>query len=216
MAGSGRLLIDLAHKYIEFLESGLRGGDIETEMCRFAGIDPTSVVKGRADGYVPQFDAPDDVDSEGHIIFQPFAGNAVYRTLPDELITQITEVLRAQPYPVFLITRSYTRRGVKGTLIHTVEDARRFESGNIQVHEHLSVPACLNLIKKCRAYVGSWSSLQQAAWFENKPVAVFYPHDYTDVKNRTDYAFGLDRPDCLHCEYPDFSKDKLSAWLSKW
>ena len=79
--------------------------------------------------------------------------------------------------------------------------------------DSLTVPATLNLVKSCRAYVGSWSSLQQAAWFENKPVAVFYPPNYLDVRKQTGYAFGMDRQDTFGREYAQVDEDELKAFL---
>lgn len=210
------VLFDLAHKYVEFFESGLEGRHINRALCEFARMDYESLVRGSADGHVPRFDAPDDLAGTGHIVFQPFAGIAGIagcRSLPEPLMGRIVEVLQRQPCPVYLITRSYIRKGRAGEVIHAEEDARRFAGGNITVLENLSVPASLNLIKRCRAYVGSWSSLQQAAWFEHKPVAVFYPPDYVDVRNRTDYAFGLDRADCHHADYPAADMAALAEWL---
>jgi hypothetical protein len=57
--------------------------------------------------------------------------------------------------------------------------------------------------------------MQQAAWFEDKPVAVFYPVNYVDVVNRTGYAFGLDREDCYHADYLQFNEEAFEAWLQK-
>jgi hypothetical protein len=143
-------------------------------------------------------------------VFQPFAGNASYRSLPQELIEKPPQVLRKLPCQVFVVTRSYFRPGAKGKTIHAVEDARTLEGGNITVLDSLTVPATLNLIKTCRAYVGSWSSLQQAAWLENKPVAVFYPVNYIDVQKHTAYAFGMGRDNTLGCEYPQV--DAARCW----
>ena len=210
------VLYDVGHMYQAFFEDGLRGPDITKALCEFAGVDYASLPKGDCRDFTPLFDAPDDVASTGHIVFQPYAGNANYRTWDDAFIERVLDVLRRQPCPVFLITRSYIRKSGDGKVIHALEDARRWAGGNIQVLEHLSVPASLNLIKSCRAYVGSWSSLHQAAWFENKPVAVFYPPDYVDVRNRTGYAFGLDRENTLHAEYPAADMEQLDTWLKRW
>jgi hypothetical protein len=162
------------------------------------------------------FDAPDEVDSQGHIVFQPFAGNASYRSLPPELIEKTVQVLRKLSCQVFVVTRSYVRPGLKGKTIHAVEDARSLEGGNITVLDSLTVPATLNLIKSCRAYVGSWSSLQQAAWLENKPVAVFYPVNYIDVQKHTAYSFGMGRENTMGCEYPQVDAALLEAFLRSW
>jgi hypothetical protein len=209
------IFYELGHKFDEFAQAGLRGGDINKALCEFAGLDHGRLVRGDIDGYVPMFDAPDDIDSSGHIVFQPFAGSVYDRTLPHDLIGRIVEVLRAQPRRVFIVTRNYIRKGVSGKVIHGEEDARRYEGGNITVLENLSVPASLNLIRSASAYIGSWSSLQQAAWFENKPVAVFYPVNYVDVRERTAYAFGIDRADCHHAAFPDADMTKLADWLAK-
>ncbi len=210
------VLYELGHKYEEFLNAGLRGEDINRALCQFAGVDHAQVVHGRAGGYVPLFDAPDDLDSRGHVVFQPFAGSLEARTFSEAFTSRVLEVLRALPCTVYLVTRSFTRRSKAGKLIHAGEDARQFEGGNVKVLDHLSVPASLNLIKTCSAYVGSWSSLQQAAWFEHKPVAVVYPRNWSDVVKRTHYAFGLDREDCLHTDFEGYDADKLRAWFTRW
>ena len=209
------ILYDLAHKYEEFLASGLRGADINKAICEFAGVSHDSLARGPSNGHVPVFDAPDNLDSTGHIVFQPFAGNMNYRTLPQALVGKVVNVLRRLPCRVYIVTRSYIR-GAKNKPTHDVEDARCFAGGNITVLEHLSVPASLNLIKTCRTYVGSWSSLHQAAWCENKPVAVFYPVNYHDVVNRTHYAFGMDRENTLGREFPSVDADELESFLSRW
>ncbi len=209
------ILYDLAHKFEEFFNAGLRGPDINRALCSFAGVDYAALIRGKADGHVPVFDAPDDVVSQGHIVFQPFAGNASYRTLPPALVDMIAQTLRRLPYQVFVVTRSYFRPGLKGKVIHASEDARALEGGNITVLDSLTVPATLNLIKTSRAYVGSWSSLQQAAWFENKPVAVFYPENYCDVQNNTGYAFGMDREETLGRHYPQADAGELEAFLRR-
>jgi hypothetical protein len=209
------IIYELAHKYEEFLGAGLRGAEINRALCEFAGVDYGQLVRGRIEGFVPEFSAPDNVDSSGHIVFQPFAGNSQDRTLPEDLSLKIAEALRAQPRRVFIITRSYIRRGHTGRVIHGEENARRYEGGNITVLDNLSVPASLNLIKSASAYIGSWSSLHQAAWCENKPVAVFYPVDYVDVRERNGYAFGIDRENCYHAEYPAADMTKLTQWLEK-
>jgi len=210
------ILYDLAHKFEEFFNAGLRGVDINRALCGFAGVDHAQLIRGSADGHVPVFDAPDEVGSQGHIVFQPFAGNASYRSLPPALIEQTAQVLRQLPCQVFVVTRSYFRPGAKGKTIHAAEDARSLEGGNITVPDNLTVPATLNLIKSCRAYVGSWSSLQQAAWFENKPVAVFYPENYIGVQKHTAYAFGMGRDNTLGCEYPQVDSAELTAFLQRW
>ncbi|OYW77595.1 MAG: hypothetical protein B7Z37_03310 [Verrucomicrobia bacterium 12-59-8] len=210
------ILYDLAHKYEEFLNAGLRGPDISRALCDFAGVDYAQLIRGPANGHVPVFDAPDEVDSKGHIVFQPFAGNASYRSLPPDVIEKTVQVLRSLPYRVFVVTRSYLRPGAKGKALHAVEDAWSLEGGNITVLDSLTVPATLNLIKSSRAYVGSWSSLQQAAWFENKPVAVFYPENYHDVTQRTGYAFGMDRTNTLGREYQQVDAAELEEFLQRW
>jgi len=210
------ILYDLAHKYEEFFNSGVRGADINRALCDFAGVDYAQLIRGPANGHIPVFDAPDEVASEGHIVFQPFAGNVSYRSLPPELIEKTVQVLRRLPYRVFVVTRSYFRPGMKGKTIHAVEDARSVEGDNITVLDSLTVPATLNLIKNCRAYVGSWSSLQQAAWFENKPVAVLYPENHHDVTQPTDYAFGMNRDNTLGREYSKVDAAELAEFLQRW
>lgn len=208
------ILYDLGHKYQEFLHAGLRGPDISRALCDFAGVDYARIIRGSAEGHVPVFDAPDDIHSVGHIVFQPFAG-VPERSLPPELIAKVLHVLRKLPCQVFIVTRSYPRSG-GGRLIHNAEDGRAFADGNVTVLENLTTPAALNLVKGCRAYVGSWSSLQQAAWFEHKPVAVFYPENYHDVAHHTDYAFGMDRENTLGREFPQVDASELAAFLQRW
>ena len=210
------ILHELGDKFEEFFTAGLRGPDISRALCECVGADYATLIRGKADGYVPVFDAPDDVDSAGHIVFQPFAGNASYRSLPHALIEKTVEVLRKLPWQVFIVTRNYLRTGAKGKTIHADEDAKCFEGGNVTVIDNLSTPAALNLIKSSRAYVGSWSSLHQAAWLENKPVAVFYPEDYIDVRRGTAYAFGLDRDNTLGRDYSQVDPGELEAFFRRW
>lgn len=207
------LLYELGHKYQEFLAAGLRGPAISRALVEFAGYEYSTLIRGEPLTQPPLFDAPDDIKSSGHIIFQPFAGNCQERTLPASVIQQVLQVLRRLPYPVFVITRSYARTAHDGNLLHSTEDASYLEGGNVHVLSDLSVPASLNLIKRCRAYVGSWSSLQQAAWLENKPVAVFYPKNWSDVVQRTDYAFGMERRNTLGVEFTAIEPSALSAFL---
>ncbi len=170
------ILYDLGHKFSEFILKGLRGVDITNACFDFVGFEQSFFLRKKAaDGYVPTFDAPDDVDSKGHIVFQPFAGNTDARSFKSGLIEKIIDVLRRQNRQVYILTRSYIRKGISGKVVHSGEDASKYAGGNIIVLDNLSVPASLNLIKTCSAYIGSWSSMQQAAWFENKPVSVFYP-----------------------------------------
>jgi hypothetical protein len=61
--------------------------------------------------------------------------------------------------------------------------------------------------------VGSFSSLQQAAWFEDKPVCLFYPPNWHDVVNRTAYSFGLDRENTWHRDWHSADVGAFSAWL---
>lgn len=208
------ILYELGHKYEEYLAAGLRGVDINRAICDFAGVDYDKIPHGSSKGYVPIFDAPDEVASTGHIVFQPFAGNASYRSLPPELMEKTVDVLRRLPWPVYVITRSYPRLGAKGHEIHGGEDARALAGGNITVLEDLTVPATLNLIKNCRAYVGSWSSLQQAAWFENKPVAVLYPADLHP--RGKGYDFGIDREETLARDFGAVDVAELEAFFRKW
>ena len=210
------VIYELAHKYDEFLASGLRGEEIDQALCAFAGLEYDPSLSPPLEGYDPPFYAPDGMDSSGHIVLQPFAGNDFFRTLPPPLMERMLPILRAQSCPVYLITRSYFRQGATGRQIHGIEDGRRYAGGNIHLLENLSVPASLNLMKQARCYVGSWSSLQQTAWFANKPVAVWYPSTHVDVVERTPYAFGLDRDDCLHAPYSRFSEEEFGAWLERW
>lgn len=210
------ILYDLGHKYEECVRSGLRGPEVTNTLFNFIGASRDNMIHGNHDGsFKPQFDAPDDVDSKDHIIFQPFAGNHDARSFKPEFIEKIVSILRKQNKKVFILTRSYIRKGVSGKVVHDSEDAKQYEGGNITVLDNLSVPATLNLVKNSSAYVGSWSSMQQAAWFENKPVAVFYPVNYVDVVNRTGYAFGLDRSDCFHSDYVQFDEKAFETWVSK-
>lgn len=209
------VLHDLGHKFLEFCAAGLKGGEVTRALCEFAGADPASIVRGKArPDFKPQFDAPDDIDSRGHIVFCPFSGNVAARTFAEEFTARVVEVLRRQPRPVFLVTRSFPRKSRTGVVIHGEEDARRYAGGNIQVLEHLTVPATLNLTRHCAAFVGSWSSMHQAAWLENRPVAVFYPPGWKDVTQRNDYAFGLDRADTMHSDFASLDEQRLETWLS--
>ncbi|RBP39699.1 hypothetical protein DES53_109126 [Roseimicrobium gellanilyticum] len=211
------LILELGHKYEQLLNAGLRAGDLDRAICEFAEVRQEDLFTGKKlPDFVPQFNAPDDVESSGHLIFQPFAGSVADRTFSDALMSDLVRILEKLPCHVYLITRSFTRKSNTGRLIHASEDARRFTRENITVMEHLSVPATLNLVKSSSAYLGCWSSLQQAAWFENKPVAVLYPPNWCDVVKRTGYAFGLDRPDCFHTDFKALDLDRLQAWLAQW
>ncbi len=212
------VLHDLGHKYEEFAHAGLTGGQMTRALCEFAGVTPSDLVGGPLPGgsYSPVFGAPDDIASAGHVVFQPYSGSLSSRVMPATFLDTLVAKLRRLPCPVYLVTRSYPRRGAGGQSIHAVEDARRFAGGNITVLEHLSVPATLNLVKACAAYVGNWSSLHQAAWFEGKPVAVFHPPNWRDVAQRTGYAFGLDRENTLHGDWQSPPWDAFSVWAHRW
>ncbi|HYF35006.1 MAG TPA: hypothetical protein VD994_06910 [Prosthecobacter sp.] len=206
------LLLDLGHKYDEFLRAGLKGPEITRAIMDFAGYDTASQVLGSRGDYQPLFDAPDRLPSEGHIVFCPFSGGGP-RTFTQPFMHRVAECLWRSPCQIYVVTRSFPRNRQDGKNIHAEEDARMLEGGNIKVLDNLTVPASLDLIRNSRAYVGSWSSLHQAAWFENKPVAVFYPKDWTDVKRRTGYAFGLDRDNCFHSDYESVDFTKFEGWL---
>lgn len=210
---SNFVLYELGHKYIEFLRAGLKGRAVTQALMDFAGLPMESLLSGPSDGTPPVFDAPDNVHSHGHVVFCPFAGSVGARTFTPSFTEKLVKVLRRAPVPVYIVTRSFPRAEPSGRVIHTSEDARMFAGGNIQVLDSLTVPATLNLVRNASAYVGSWSSLQQAAWFEKKPVAVFYPVDWGDVTKRTAYAFGLDRPDCFHSDYPSLDTGLFERWL---
>jgi hypothetical protein len=207
------VLHELGHKYEEYLGAGLRGAEIDRALCDFAGVVQADLVRGKASGHVPVFDAPDDIVSTGHAVFQPFSGSVKSRGMPPALMEEIVKALRLLPCRVFIITRSYPRKGARGQTIHTNEDARCFAGGNIDVLEHVSVPATLNLIKSCSAYVGGWSSMHQAAWFENKPVAVFYPPNWIDVRSGNDYAFGLHRENTWHSDWGAPDMESFNGWV---
>lgn len=212
------VLYDLGHKYQELLGTGLTAREMNEAICRFAGVDHASLVREAASpGYRPKFDAPDEVASSGHIVFQPFAGNNGYRGFPIGLTERIVPVLREQPCPVFLVTRSYLRGTGPGAL-HGDEDGHQWAGGNITVLDSLSTPATLNLVKTSRALVGSFSSLVQAAWFEDKPVATFYPADCKDACGDppSAYAFGMKRADCLGCTFSEADVNELRTFLARW
>lgn len=213
------VLYDLGHKYQELLGRGLSAREINEEICRFAGVDHASLVRGSADpGYRPTFDAPDHVASSGHIVFQPFAGNNGYRGLPAALVERIVQVLREQSCQVFLVTRSYLRGTAGPNALHGDEEAHQWAGGNITVLDSLSTPATLNLVKSSRALLGSFSSLVQAAWFEDKPVATFYPADCRNACGQppSHYAFGMQRPDCLGRTFSEADMDELRTFLARW
>lgn len=207
------ILYDLGHKYLEYLDAGKRGAEINRALCEFAGVDYAAVIREDAHGHVPVFDAPDDIESQGHIVLQPFAG-VPHRSFPTALIEKITAMLRRLPWRVYLVARSYSRVE-SGRVQHDQEDARCFAGGNVTVLDGLSVPATLNLVKHSRACISSWSSLQQAAWFENKPLAVFYPPGFIEKSGQTDYAFGLHRETTLAREYSQVNLAELEAWLRR-
>ncbi len=209
------ILYDLGHKYEECIRSGVMGPDITNTLYGFIGASRANFIHGKSDAdFKPIFDAPDEINSNGHIIFQPYAGNHDARTFKPEFIEKIVSVLRKQNKTVYILTRSYIRKGMSGKVVHGEENAKQYEGGNIVVLDNLSVPAALNLVKNCSGYIGAWSSMQQMAWFENKPVAVFYQPNNIDVVNRTGYAFGLDRADCLHSDYPNFDPARFELWVN--
>jgi hypothetical protein len=182
----------------------------------FVGLPEDSLIRGKASStWHPYFDAPDDIQSTGHIVLCPFAGSTDGRTFSELLIRQLLERLWLLPLDVYIVTRSFPRARASGKLIHTTEDARLFEGGNVRVLDGLTVPASLNLIRSCKAFIGSWSSLLQAAWFESKPVAAFYPPNWVDVTKRTGYAFGLDRDNCFHADFRLIDFDRFDEWLEK-
>jgi Glycosyltransferase sugar-binding region containing DXD motif len=210
------LLYDLGHKYQEFLDAGMRGVEIVRAMEAFTGLPLEESRRTRpSQGYKPVFDAPDNIDSSGHIVFAPFAGGGS-RNFSRDLIGQMLTVLRQLPVTVFLVCRSYRRTDAKGRVIHDGEDAGCYAGGNVVVLDNLSVPATLNLVRNASAFVGSWSSLLQAAWFEERPAATFYPPQWAEVTNGSGYAFGVSRADCFHCDYVQFDAGALQTWLQQW
>jgi hypothetical protein len=58
--------------------------------------------------------------------------------------------------------------------------------------------------------------MHQAAWFEQKPVAVIHPPDWRDVRLRTGYAFGLDRENTWHRDWDSADMESFAAWSRKW
>lgn len=213
---SNFVIYELGHKYIEFLEAGMKGAEIVSALMNFAGLQMDTLLMGTSDGWTPIFDAPDNVSSSGHVVFCPFAGSVGARTFTPHFTEKLLEILRKLPVPVYIVTRSFPRNDPKGRIIHHNENAGAYAGGNIHVLDNLTVPASINLVKNACAYVGSWSSLHQAAWFANKPVAVFYPPDWGDVTKRTGYAFGIDRPDCFHSDFPSTNFALFERWLRDW
>lgn len=210
---SNFVLYDLGHKYLEFIDSGMKGPEILESLVAFAGQSMDDLVLGKSDGHEPIFHAPDEIESRGHIVFCPFAGSVGPRTFAPDFILRVLEVLKGSGRTVYLVSRDFPRLDPQGGVIHGSEDAKVYASGNVICLDNLTVPASINLVKNAAAYVGSWTSLQQAAWFADKPVAVFYPPGWHDVTKRSGYAFGLDRPDCHHSDYDSFSEDAFRAWL---
>jgi len=210
---SNFVIYDAGHKFEEFMEAGLRGQEFTNAICEFFDFPQESIVRGKAcPSYVPMFDAPDEVLSEGHFVLCPFAGG-VARDFPSVLLDRIVDALRKIPVKVFIVTRSFPRKSPSGSVIHSEEDARKYAGGNIQVLENLTVPATINLIRNCCGYIGAWSSMLQTAWFEKKPVATIYPVDWVDVVNRTGYAFGIERDECFYSDFDEFDSVRFARWL---
>jgi len=212
---SNFILYDLGHKFDEFLHDGMDGSKMLESLVNFAGHSMDDLVLGKSAGYDPIFHAPDEIGAHGHIVFCPFAGSTGPRTFTHEFIVRVLEVLNGCGRPVYLVSRDFPRIDPRGRVIHGGESTVDFASENVICLNNLSVPASINLVKNAAAYVGSWTSLQQAAWFANKPVAVFYPPNWSGATKQSAYAFGIDRPDCHHSDYDSFDESALSAWLTR-
>ncbi len=209
------VLYDLGHKFDEFLHSRMDGSKMLESLVTFAGHSMDDLVLGKSDGYDPIFHAPDEIASHGHIVFCPFAGSTGARTFTREFTVRVLEVLKRSGRAVYLVSRDFPRIDPRGRVIHGSESTASFASENVICLNNLSVPASINLVKNSAAYVGSWTSLQQAAWFANKPVAVFYPPNWSGATKASAYAFGIDRPDCHHSDYESFDESALRVWLGR-
>jgi hypothetical protein len=208
------IIIDLSHKYLEYLYQGLKGPQITHRLCFFLKLNPRQAKRGIANQTsVPEFYAPDEILSKNHVIFQPYSG-LKGKDFPKDAMMKIFNLIKNTQLHIYVVGRDYIRLNKKGEHIHSAEDFSFFEGKNVTVIKNLSIPATLNLVRNAKLFLGTWSSLQQAAWFENKPVAVFYPPKYECVTQPSEYAFGLNRQDCFHSDFNTIHYENLEKWLN--
>jgi hypothetical protein len=214
------ILIDVSISYETLFAKGFRGDDLTAQIKKSIPYGVNSCI-GTEQHKNPKriFTAPDTLEIlnfEKYVIFQPFAGGNA-RNIPCNLIIEILETLDKRKIKTFILMRSFVRTDFKGKLIHDDEKLNSTinlsKYSQVKLLNNLSVPATLQLLQNSKGCIGSWSSLHQAAWFEKKPVAVYYPPKYIDVEKRTGYAFGLDYADTIHADFSSFDLEQFEKWL---
>lgn len=173
------ILIDLFGHYDRLLDGGIKGAALMEALVSLSGFEITDLV-GSPGLHKPEFYASDDVDAYEPIVIQPCAGSAE-RDLPIPVLRRIVRDCLAAGRDVHITTRSYVRWRL-GRQIHSEEIIPSDVASlpGVFWHRTLSLPATLNLIKKCALFVGCHSSLLQAAWHEGRPVHALYPPDCKD------------------------------------
>jgi len=171
----------------------------------FVGLEPDIQQPTANTGTAPIFHAPDTIDSEGHIVFQPFAGQPG-RCLPEATIRNLIDVFAGSRRQVYIVTRSYLREAFRHDgLCHDIESIGGPLPPNVRLLQHTSVPATLTLVQRCSHFIGGDSSLTHAAWSEGKPTVYLRGRVHTRFEG---YEWGAGRADCYHASYDtvDFNR----------
>ncbi|MCB1078389.1 MAG: hypothetical protein KDM63_00150 [Verrucomicrobiae bacterium] len=206
------VIFDLFHKFREYVDKGYKRGERIDQIFKFLGI-PRSLEIGARKLVMPNYYAPDPVESDGHVIFQPYAG-AWGRCLTPEVIKRLLECFSNIDRRVFVITRSYVRtRGER--VLHNSE---RFDfdlPDNVTWRDDLSVPSTMQLLRRSHAFVGAHSSLLQGAWMEGKATVVMYRKGQGDwVNPGKGYAWGARLDNCRHYDFGNIDFDEVSNLIS--
>lgn len=211
------LLQDLS-SLLEFRKELNGGGPgIRRQLFDFAGIKWPGECEdfGRRPPaeWIPTFYAPDYQEEVGHLIFHPFAG-LPNRSIDQETINLILEVLSAYPGRVFVPSRDFPRVGIKKA-VHMTEDLNEFSlPPNITILRNLTVPATLNLIRQSAGFIGTQSSLVLCAAHEGISSLALYPdflaENFREARAHASYA-RLDHMTCL--PFSGITRAEVEGWL---
>ncbi|MCW0217447.1 MAG: hypothetical protein OJI67_03900, partial [Prosthecobacter sp.] len=207
-------LYDLPGEYTRLRSLSLSKEEFHASLFRAADLPAQQFYDGPAQES-PVFYAPDQIRSEGHIVFHPFASTEG-RFIPKEIVNEALYICLESGLQVHVVSRNYSKRSVN-KLAHPEESLEGFgPHPNLNLHTDLSVPATINLVKSAALFVGAHSSLLQAAWFNNVAVNLVYPPGYPDFspgKLGHSYAFGVFFPNTVCAPFTAFEPNKLQYQL---
>lgn len=145
-----------------------------------------------------------------YYIMQPFAGGK-HRFLPPNIVDTLLQTLVQFDRKIFIIGRSYDRYGPNGK-IHGRETTEKFFEHSLIVDlisQNLSVPATIELVKRCRCFIGTHSSMNLAAWYFRKNNVILYPKEtrkhFVGAQAGGGYSFGMNYPNTYHATFENFS-----------